>query len=98
MLEKLLEKNPEGILSAILPKLKNLPSSFLKGSLQLLDQDTKDELAAYFLNENRESIVKVINQIAAEKGISLDVSELEIRKSTPEQTAKESEYRKEEES
>lgn len=80
VIEKMLEKRQGGKLEKVLSKLKLLPAAFVKSSLRLLDQDTQDELAAFFLNENKETILKHINSFATEKGVQIKVESLDVIK------------------
>lgn len=81
VIDKMLEKRKGGKLEKALSKLKTLPAAFVKSSLRLLDQDTQDELAAFFLNENRETILGYINSFATDKGVKIKVESLEVEKS-----------------
>lgn len=80
IIDKMLVKRQGDKLSRILGKFKTLPTSFVKTSLKLLDQDTQDELAVFFLSENKEKLLGLINSFAESNGVTMEISNLEIQK------------------
>lgn len=66
------------IVSLVLGKAKGLPASTAKAALDMLPQETKDELAAACLNHYSEEIAKLMTDMAQQKGITVRVEGVEV--------------------
>lgn len=77
LLEKLsASSNP--IMKIMLGKLKGLSGPAAKAALDMLPQETKDELAAACLNHYSEEIAKLVVNLAEKKGIDVQVDSVEV--------------------
>ncbi len=66
------------IVSLVLGKAKGLPANAAKAALDVLPQETKDELAAACLNHYSEEIAKLMASMAMQKGIKIQVDGVEV--------------------
>jgi len=66
------------IFSLVLGKAKGLPANAAKAALDVLPQETKDELAAACLNHYSEEIAKLMASMAMQKGIKIQVDGVEV--------------------
>lgn len=66
------------IASIILGKARGLSTSAVKVALEVLPQETKDELAAACLNHYSEEISKLMVDMALQKNIKVQVEDVEI--------------------
>ena len=66
------------IVSLVLGKAKGLPANATKAALDVLPQETKDELAAACLNHYSEEIAKLMASMAMQKGIKIQVDGVEV--------------------
>lgn len=81
VLQKLSEKEDKtNKLVKVLSGMKGLPNKIVKAALAVLPQQTKDELAVYFLSEYKEDIVSYVNRMAEDKQIAIEVEEVKIEK------------------
>lgn len=81
VLQKLSEKEDKtSKLAKVLSGMKGMPNKIVKAALSVLPQQTKDELAVYFLSEYKEDIVSYVNRMAEDKQIAIEVEEVRIEK------------------
>lgn len=73
--EKLEEKDGMGILS----KIAGMPPSLAAKMVNILPQDTKDDLAVMLVNKNKEKIMNSILEYAESKGLSFQINEFEVK-------------------
>lgn len=66
------------IVSLVLGKAKGLPANAAKAALDVLPQETKDELAAACLNHYSEEIAKLMASMVMQKGIKIQVDSVEV--------------------
>lgn len=66
------------IASLVFGKAKGLSASAAKAALDVLPQETKDELAAACLNHYNEEIAKLVANMAQQKGIKIQVDGVEV--------------------
>ncbi len=79
LLDKL-STSADPLTAGLLPKLKGLSGSAAKAALSFLPQDVKDELAVACLNHYSGEISRMMVNLAENKGISLQVSGVEVAK------------------
>lgn len=65
---------------SLLSGMKNMPGSVVKTMLDALPQDTKDEMAVYFINQNREALLDAVSGFMKEKGIEADWQNFHVEK------------------
>lgn len=73
--EKLEDKDSMGILS----KIAGMPPSLAAKMVNILPQDTKDDLAVMLVNKNKEKIMNAILEYAESKGLSFQINEFEVK-------------------
>ena len=74
--EKLAEKGGAGI--AILPRI--MPLSIAgKKIIDMLPQETKDEIAVMLVNINKEKIIESIVEYAEKKGLSFRIDDFDMK-------------------
>ncbi|MDE6589398.1 MAG: hypothetical protein K2K53_03425 [Oscillospiraceae bacterium] len=77
LLDKL-SSSSSPIVKILLGKLKGLSGPAAKAALDMLPQETKDELAAACLNHYSEEISKLMVNVAQQKGINVQVENVEV--------------------
>lgn len=77
LLDKL-SSSTNPIVSLVLGKAKGLPANAAKAALDVLPQETKDELAAACLNHYSEEIAKLMTSMAMQKAIKIQVDGVEV--------------------
>ncbi len=81
VLQKLSEKGDKtSKLAKVLAGMKGMPNKIVKAALSVLPQQTKDELAVYFLSEYKEDIISYVNRMAEDKQIAIEIEEVNIEK------------------
>ncbi len=81
VLQKLSEKGDKtSKLAKVLGGMKGLPNKIIKAALAVLPQQTKDELAVYFLSEYKEDIISYVNKLAEDKQISVEIDQVNIER------------------
>jgi len=76
--DKLAEKDVTG--PAILAKIAGMPPSIAGKMIDMLPQETKDELVVYLINSNKGKIAELLQNTLANKGIELRIDDIEIEK------------------
>lgn len=66
------------IVSLVLGKAKGLPASTAKAALDMLPQETKDELAVACFNHYSEEIAKLMTDMVQQRGITVRVEGVEV--------------------
>ena len=74
--DKLAEKDGTG--AAILSKIAGMPPSIAAKMVDLLPQETKDELAVMLVNKNKERVIETVMEYAAQKGLSFRIDDFEV--------------------
>ena len=74
--DKLAEKDGTG--AAILSKIAGMPPSIAAKMVDLLPQETKDEIAVMLVNKNKGKIIETIIEYAAKKGLSFRIDDFEV--------------------
>ena len=77
LLDKL-SSSSSPIVKILLGKLKGMSGPAAKAALDMLPQETKDELAAACLNHYNEEISKLMVNVAQQKGIKVQVESVEV--------------------
>lgn len=78
ILQDKLSKSANPIVSLVMGKTKGLPANAAKAALDVLPQETKDELAVACLNHYSEEIARLMTSMAQQKGIKVQVDGVEI--------------------
>lgn len=78
VLQDKLSTSANPIISLVLGKTKGLPAKAAKAALDVLPQETKDELAVACLNHYSEEIAKLMASMAQQKGIKVQVDGVEV--------------------
>lgn len=73
--EKLAEKGGAGI--AILPRI--MPLLIAGKKIDILPQETKDEIAVMLVNINKEKIIESIVEYAEKKGLSFRIDDFDMK-------------------
>ena len=74
--DPLAEKDGTG--AAILAKVAGMPPSIAAKMVDVLPQETKDEIAVMLVNKNKEKIIETIMEYAAQKGLSFRIDDFEV--------------------
>ena len=74
--EKLAEKESTG--SVILAKIAGMPTDIAAKLVDVLPQDTKDEIAVMLVNQNKQKIIETVTEYAAKKGLSFRIDHFEV--------------------
>ena len=74
--DKLAEK--DGTVAAILSKVAGTPPSIAAKMVDVLPQETKDELAVMLVNKNKERVIETVMEYAAQKGLSFRIDDFEV--------------------
>lgn len=77
LLDKLSDSSSP-IVKILVGKLKGMSGPATKAALDMLPQETKDELAAACLNHYSEEISKLMVSVAQQKGIKVQVEGVEV--------------------
>lgn len=77
LLDKLSDSSSP-IVKILVGKLKGMSGPAAKAALDMLPQETKDELAAACLNHYSEEISKLMVSVAQQKGIKVQVEGVEV--------------------
>ena len=72
-----LEKEDGSVGTKILSKLTALSPSIAKKMVNLLPAETQNEIAVLLINKNKDKILEAAENLAAEKGISVRIKDLE---------------------
>lgn len=73
-----LSSSSSPIIKILLGKLKGMSGPAAKAALDMLPQETKDELAAACLNHYSGEISKLMVNVAQQKGINVQVESVEV--------------------
>ena len=74
--DKLAEK--DGTVAAILSKVAGMPPDIAAKMVDVLPQETKDEITVMLINKNKEKIIETIMGCAAKKGLSFRIDDFEV--------------------
>lgn len=69
-------KDKEGAVPKIISGIEKLPPSLSKTMIDALPKETKDELAAFMINKNKERIISAIEQYAEKNGVELKIDDI----------------------
>ena len=75
--DKLAEKEVAG--AAILAKIAGIPPVIAAQMVNVLPQETKDEIAVMLVDKNKERIIEAVMEYAAKKGISFRIDGFEVK-------------------
>ena len=75
--DKLAEKDGTG--TAILAKIAGMPPSIAGKMIDMLPQETKDEIAVMLVNKNKEKIVESVMEYAEKKGILFRIDNFDVQ-------------------
>ena len=84
LIEKLLPlvedklQESDGVVEKLLVGLTKVPSYLIKATVNAFPQKTKDEIVAFLVNKNRETIEEILMDSLRQKGITMQVSNIEI--------------------
>lgn len=76
---KLAEKKPDSKTVALLRGLRGLPGGVAKLMLSALPQETKDDMAACFIEAYQQELCETVNTFAESKGLAVSVNQIEVR-------------------
>lgn len=74
--DRLAEK--DGAAVSILTKIAGMPPMLAEKMIDMLPQDTKDEIAAMLVNKNKEKIIESVTKFAAQKGLSFHIDDFSV--------------------
>jgi len=75
--DKLTEKDGTGI--AILAKIAGMPPSIAGKMIDMLPQETKNEIAVMLVNKNKDKIIESVTEYAEKKGLSFRIDGFEVK-------------------
>ena len=75
--DKLAEKDGTGI--AILAKIAGMPPSIAGKMIDMIPQETKDEIAVMLVNKNKDKIIESVTEYAEKKGLSFRIDGFEVK-------------------
>ncbi len=84
LIEKLLPlvgdklQESDGVVEKLLVGLTKVPSYLIKATVNAFPQETKDDIVAFLVNKNRETIEEILMDSLRQKGITMQVSNIEI--------------------
>lgn len=84
LIEKLLPlvgdklQESDGVVEKLLVGLTKIPSYLIKATINAFPQETKDDIVAFLVNKNRETIEEILMDSLRQKGITMQVSNIEI--------------------
>ena len=68
----------EGAIPRLLSKLAALSPGMAKGMLNVLPDETKDEMVVYLINKNKQQILNGFARYMREQGIDIEIGDLSI--------------------
>ena len=68
----------EGAIPRLLSKLAELSPGMAKGMLNVLPDETKDEMVVYLINKNKQQILNGFARYMKEQGIDIEIGDLSI--------------------
>ena len=68
----------EGAIPRLLSKLAALSPGMAKGMLNVLPDETKDEMVVYLINKNKQQILNGFARYMKEQGIDIEIGDLSI--------------------
>ena len=68
----------EGAIPRLLSKLAALSPGMAKGMLNVLPDETKDEMVVYLINKNKQQILSGFARYMKEQGIDIEIGDLSI--------------------
>lgn len=74
-----LEKEDGSVGNKILSKLTALSPSIAKKMVNLLPKETQNEIAVLLINKNKDRIIELAANLASEKDISVQISDLDVQ-------------------
>lgn len=74
--DKLTEKDGTG--AAILAKIAGMSPSIAGNMIDMLPQETKDEIAVMLVNKNKKKIIEFVLEDAKKKGISFHIENFDV--------------------
>lgn len=77
-LEHMSQNSDHSFLSTVLSKTKNLSSAAAKTAIKALPEKSKEELAVVCFNHYKESIIQMLTEAAAEKGIVVKMDDITV--------------------
>ena len=75
--DKLAEKDNTGMV--ILSKIAGMPTSFAGKMIDMLPQESNDEIAVLLVNKNKEKIIDSVMEYADKKGLSFHIDNFEVK-------------------
>lgn len=84
LIEKLLPlvgdklQESDGVVEKLLANLTKVPSYLIKATVNAFPQETKDDMVAFLVNKNRENIEEILMDSLRQKGITMQISNIEI--------------------
>lgn len=71
-------KDMDGAMPKMLSGLAALSGPVVRGTINALPQDTKDQMVAYLINHNGEKIIAAAQSFTANQGIGLTITSLSV--------------------
>ena len=68
-----------GVLRTVLAKIAGMPPSIAGKMIDMLPQETKDEIAVMLVNKNKEKIIESVMEYAEKKGISFRIDNFDVQ-------------------
>ncbi len=75
--DKLAEKDGVGV--TILAKIAGLPPAFAGKMIDVLPQETKDEIAVMLVNKNKQKIIETVIAYAERNGLSFHIDDFDVK-------------------
>ncbi len=79
MVHEKLEKEEDSVGNKILLKLTAVSPSIAKKMVNLLPKETQNEIVVLLINKNREKILSLLENLAKDKDISLQIGSLDAQ-------------------
>ena len=68
----------EGAMAALLSKVAAMSPGVARGVLNALPEETKNELAVYLLNRNKEQILSGVTRYLQQQGVDVEFGDLSV--------------------
>ena len=68
----------DGIGVAILAKIAKMPPAIARKMIDMLPQETKDEIAVMLVNKNKEKIIEAVMEYAERMGLAFHIDSFDV--------------------
>ena len=68
----------EGTIPKLLSKLTSVPPGMVRGMLNALPEEKKNELAVYLINRNKDQILSGITRYLQQQGVDVEFGDLSV--------------------